>query len=110
MGVDTKVLLMPAPDILDVLRYLDGKYSRVTLSSASNDFYWACFKDGVDERQLAIFPPYKCASDYAEITKEPAVYISMGMWGNSEIIARGLATHFGGMIMVNDSKDNWTRP
>jgi hypothetical protein len=109
MGVDTKILLTGAPDILEVLKFADRTWGNASLHpfGARVDAYWLFFKDGKDERQLSVFPPGECASDYADVCAAPAVYMSMGCWGNSEAIARRFAIAFGGMIMPNDSTDDW---
>lgn len=107
MGIDTKILLTKAPDILDILRFATERWQDVKLSYTPAGFYWLEFMDGRDQRQLSVSPPERCASDYADVHVGPAVYMSMGCWGNSEAIARRFAVHFGGMIMPNDCTDDW---
>lgn len=112
MGVDTKALLTSAPDILDILNYVTERYRNASLMRAGVEpyFYYVDFKDGSDQRHVALFPPGKCASDYADFWPGPAVYISMGHWGNSELIARRMVVHFGGgFIQPNDCRDDWQR-
>lgn len=110
MGVDTKVLLTNPPSILDLLAYAEETYSRAKLrfcKIGDGGFYRLEFRDGKDQRTLSVFPPDECASDYADAHTGPAIYISMGCWGNSEAIARRLAIKYGGMVMPNDCTDDW---
>ena len=107
MGVNTKVLLTNPPSILDLLQYVDETYGTAALRPTKSGFYWLFFKDKNEPRHLSVFPPGECASDYADVHTGPAIYIIMGCWGNSEAIARRLAIRFGGMIMPNDSTDDW---
>jgi hypothetical protein len=108
MGVDTKVLLTSAPDVIELLRFASAVWDNARLTTFGGvNAFWLSFEDGSDKRALAVFPPGECQEDYADVCKSPAVYISMGCWGNSEAIARRFAVKFGGMIMPDDSKDDW---
>lgn len=107
MGIDTKILLTGETDILNVLRFAHETFKGANLQPAGHDFYWLNFKDGEDQRGLSVFPADVCASDYADVHTGPAILMSMGMWGNSEIIARKFAAKFGGLFMVDDSNGEW---
>lgn len=111
MGVDTKVLLTDPPSVLELMGFIATRYKEVSLRQAgiSEDipWYWMSFNDGNDKRQLSVFPPELCSTDYDDVHDGPAMYISMGRWGNSVLIARRIAKHFGGFIMPNDCTDAW---
>lgn len=111
MGVDTKILLTSNPSPLDVLVWVDKHYERVNITASSlEDFYYINFKDGEDERHVSFFTNGNCSSDYQDISSSPCAYLSMGCWGNSEVIARRMAIYFGGFIMVNDCSGDWIKP
>jgi len=108
MGVDTNVLLTENPSPLEILEWANEHYTKVNLTHSGDDFYYLNFMEGEDQRHIAIFSNGNCMCDYADVSSKPCALLSMGMWGNSEVIARRLATHFGGLIKVNDCTDDWT--
>lgn len=108
MGIDTKILLTNPPEITDLLRFADEQYEDAALkASLPQSLLWLSFKDGKDNRSLAVFPPGECASDYADVHTGPAILMSMGYWGNAEAIARRFTVKFGGMFMLNDCDGEW---
>jgi len=110
MGIDTQALLTDAPSALDLLHWADEKYLMATLRpSGVENLYHINFKDGEDSRMLSVFVNNSVASDYKGLYTGDATFVSMGCWGNSEVIARKLVASFGGWLRVNDCEDEWTR-
>ena len=111
MGVDTKAILTKAPTATDLLIWADKNYKKANLTASHVDsrFFHLNFMDDKDQRNLAVFVDNSVACDYRDLYTGDATYISMGMWGNSEVIARKLVSEFGGWLRVNDCVDDWKR-
>ena len=111
MGVDTNAILTKAPTATDLLIWANKNYKGASLAVAGvdGDHFWLNFLDGEDQRILSIFVNNRVACDYGDLYTGDATFISMGMWGNSEVIARKLVSEFGGWLRVNDCVDDWKR-
>ena len=112
MGVDTNVILTKAPTATDLLIWASKNYKQANLVAAGPDgdhFFYLNFMDGKNQRNLSVFVDNSVACDYRDLYTGDATFISMGMWGNSEVIARKLVSEFGGWLRVNDCEDDWKR-
>lgn len=103
MGVDTKAILRKGTTIEKIEKAISEKYTDVEVKpTLMLDFMYVIFKDGADQRQLAVSFTNSC--DIA------GVWISLGKWGNSIEIARYLCETFGGYLDENDCDDEGYYP
>ena len=111
MGVDTNAILTNAPTATDLLIWANKNYKKANLVAVGNDghHFLLNFVDGEDQRILSVFVDNYVSCDYRDLYTGDATYIVMGMWGNSEVIARKLVSEFGGWLRVNDCEDEWKR-
>ena len=109
MGVDA--ILTKAPTATDLLIWANKNYKQANLVVVGTDVnhFWLNFVDGEDQRTLSVFVNYCASCDDEGFLTGDATYIIMGMWGNSEVIARKLVSEFGGWLRVNDCEDEWKR-
>lgn len=102
MGLDTKAIIRRGVTIQEIATVLKEKYTEVEVRETSmEDFMYITFKDGVDQRQLAVSFTDSCERDDG-IT---GVWLSLGMWGNSVEILRYVCETFGGYLDENDCDD-----
>lgn len=101
MGVDTKAILRKGISIEQIEKAMSEKYTDVEVRATSNDFIYLIFKDGEDQRQLAVSFTNSCERDNGI----GGIWCSLGMWGNSVEIARYLCEKFGGYLDENDCDD-----
>ena len=106
MGVDTKAILRKGTTIEQIEKAISDKYTEVEVRAAMPDFMYVTFKDGEDQRQLAVSFTNSCERDNGIA----GVWISLGMWGNSVEIARYLCETFGGYLDENDCDDEGFYP
>jgi len=106
MGVDTKAILRKGVTIEQIEKAISQKYTDVEVRASSNDFMYIAFKDGNDQRQLAICFSSSCETDNGI----SGVWTSLGMWGNSIEIARYLCETFGGYLDENDCDEEGFYP
>lgn len=110
MGVDAQAILTSAPDLRDLMVYLTSKYTCVnSRTTGESDLFWINFADGEDQRQLACFFDNSVSCDYEELYTGNSTYVSLGKWGNSSVILRGLVTEFGGWVREDDCNGDWKR-
>lgn len=101
MATDSKAILRKGVTIDQIVKAISDKYTDVNVHASSTDFMYVTFKDGQDQRQLAVSFSDSCFSDYGI----HGVWCSLGMWGNSVEIIRYLCESFGGYIDENDCDD-----
>ena len=101
MGVDTNAILRKGTTIEQIEKAISDKYADVEVRATMPDFMYVIFKDGADQRQLAISFSNSCERDNGI----SGVWCSLGMWGNSIEIVRYLCETFGGYIDENDCDD-----
>jgi len=102
MGVDTKAILRKGTTIEQIERAITAKYTDVEVITTSMfDFMFILFKDGEDQRKLAVSFSNTCERDCGIA----GVWTSLGLWGNSIEIAKYLCETFGGYIDENDCDD-----
>jgi len=101
MGVDTKAILRKGVTIEQIQEALSNKYGNVEVNSTFEDFMYVSFKDGDDQRDMAVSFNNSCERDNGIA----GVWCSMRLWGNSVEIARYLCETFGGYLDENDCDD-----
>ncbi|HHT9021258.1 TPA: hypothetical protein ACT5CK_002441, partial [Flavobacterium psychrophilum] len=101
MGVDTKAILRKGVSIEQIEKAISEKYTDVEVRATSPDFMYLIFKDGKDQRRLAVSFTNSCERDNGI----SGIWCSLGMWGNSVEIARYLCEKFGGYLDENDCDD-----
>ena len=106
MGVDTKAILRKGTTIEQIEKAISKKYTDVRVHMSTCDFAWVSFKDGAEQRQLAVL----LADSYDSENNIYGVWTSMGMWGNSVEIVRYLCETFGGYLDENDCDDEGYYP
>ena len=106
MGVNTTAILRKGLTIEEIEKAISEKYTDVEVRASSNDFMYVIFKDGADQRQLAISFSNSCERDNGIA----GIWISLGMWGNSIDIARYLCETFGGYLDENNCDDEGYYP
>ena len=107
MGVDTKAILRKGTTIEKIEKAISEKYTDVEVKPTSMlDFMYVIFKDGADQRQLAVSFTNSCERD----DNIAGVWTSLGLWGNSIEIAKYLCESFGGYIDENDCDDEGYYP
>ncbi len=106
MGVDTKAILRKGTTIEQIEKAISDKYTEVEVRATMPDFMYVTFKDGADQRQLAVSFTNSCERD----DNIAGVWTSLGKWGNSVEIARCLCETFGGYIDENDCDDEGFYP
>ena len=63
MGVNTTAILRKGLTIEEIEKAISEKYTDVEVRASSNDFMYVIFKDGADQRQLAISFSNSCERD-----------------------------------------------
>ena len=106
MGVDTKAILRKGTTIEQIEKAISDKYTEVEVMATMPDFMYVTFKDGADQRQLAVSFTNSCERDDGIA----GVWTSLGKWGNSVEIAKYLCKTFGGYIDENDCDDEGFYP
>lgn len=106
MGVDTKAILRKGTTMEQIKKAISDKYTEVEVMATMLDFMYVTFKDGADQRRLAVSFTNSCERDNGIA----GVWISLGMWGNSVEIARYLCETFGGYLDENDCDDDGFYP
>jgi len=106
MGVDTKAILRKGTTIEQIEKAISEKYTDVEVMATMPDFMYVTFKDGADQRQLAVSFTNSCERD----NNIAGVWTSLGKSGNSVEIARYLCETFGGYIDENDCDDEGFYP
>ena len=107
MGVDTKAILRKGTTIEKIEKAISEKYTNVEVKSTSMlGFIYVIFKDGADQRQLAVSFANSCERDDGIA----GVWTSLGKWGNSIEIARYLCETFGGYLDEDDCDDEGYYP
>jgi hypothetical protein len=106
MGVDTRAILRKGTTIEQIEKAISEKYTEVQVRATMPDFMYVSFKDGADQRQLAVSFTDSCERDDGIA----GVWVSIGMWGNSVEIVRYLCETFGGYIDENDCDDEGFYP
>lgn len=107
MGVDTKAILRKGTTIEKIEKAISEKYTEVEVKPTSMlDFMYVIFKDGADQRQLAVSFTNSCERE----NNIAGVWTSLGKWGNSIEIARYLCETFGGYLDESDCDDEGYYP
>ena len=106
MGVDTKAILRKGVTIQEIEKALSDKYTEAEVRATMPDFMYAMFKDGGDQRKLAISFTNSCEIDNGIA----GVWVSLSNWKNSVGIARYLCETFGGYLDENDCDDEGFYP
>jgi len=107
MGVDIKAILRKGTTIEKIEKAISEKYTDVEVKPTSMlDFMYVIFKDGADQRQLAVSFTNSCERE----NNIAGVWTSLGKWGNSIKIARYLCETFGGYLDENDCDDEGLYP
>jgi hypothetical protein len=101
MGVDTKAILRKGTTIEQIEKAISAKYTDVKVHAPEKDFMFIIFKDGEDQRQLAVSFTNSCEREDGIA----GVWTSLGMWGNSVEIMKYLCETFGGYLDENDCDD-----
>jgi hypothetical protein len=101
MGVDTKAILRKGTTIEQIEHAISVIYADVKVRASRSDFMYIVFKDGADQRSLAVSFTNSCESDYGI----SGVWVSLGFGGNSVEIVKYLCETFGGYIDENDCDD-----
>lgn len=107
MGVDTKAILRKGVTIEQIEQAISAKYAEVGVrATLMSTFMYLTFKDGNDNRQLAVSFTNSCEREDGI----SGVWVSLGKWGNSVEIARYLCETFGGYLDENDCDDEGFYP
>lgn len=106
MGVDTKAILRKGITIEQIEKAISAKYTDIKVIASSPDFMYVIFKDGEDQRSLAVSFTDSCERDYGI----SGVWTSLGKWGNSVEIAKYLCETFGGYIDEDDCDEEGFYP
>ena len=104
MSVDTDGKIKAEYGVKDIQRVLKHKYNveAKLRYSGLKDFYMLEFDYKDEHRILSVFENY-----VDDETRETGTHLSLGMYGSSVQIMRGILESFGGYIRENDLKDNW---
>lgn len=106
MGVDTRAILRRGVTIEEIEIALKEKYTEVKVVPSSKDFMYVVFKDGSDQRQMAISFSNSCERD----DKIAGVWCSLGLSRNSVQIMRYLCKTFGGYLDESDCDEDGFYP
>jgi hypothetical protein len=106
MSVSTNAILRKGTTIEQIEKAISDKYTEVKITATMPDFMYVTFKDGVDQRQLAVSFTNSCENDNGI----SGVWISLNMWGNSVEILRYLCETFGGYLDENDCDEHGYYP
>lgn len=105
MSVDTKGLIRPNTTISELESYMKLHYQNVSVTEYGREpynIYNINFNDGVVCRNLSIILKTLDNNVVEGITLTDGVWLSLGCWGNSVEIIKGIASYFGGCIDEND--------
>lgn len=104
MSVDTDGKIKAEYGVKDIQRALKHKFNveSILRYSGMKDYYTLEFDYEKEHRILSVFENY-----IDDETKEISTHLSMGMYGSSIPIMRGILESFGGYIRENDLHDNW---
>ena len=98
MSIATIAILRKGVSIEQIEKTISKKYIEVKVETITPDFMYIIFKDGSEQRQLAISFSNSCEIDDGIA----GVWVSLGKWGNSVNIIKYLCETFGGYIDEND--------
>lgn len=102
MSVDSKAIIRKGVNIQEIELALKRKYSEVrVISSSMDDIMYVMFKDGQEDRQMAVSFNGSCLKDNGI----DGVRLSLGLWGNTIEILKYLCQTFGGYLDENDCDD-----
>lgn len=104
MGMDTDGKIKSIYGVKDIQRALKHKFNIDTYLRTTTviDYHKLDFEYRDEHRTLSIFENYP-----DDETKEIGTHLSLGMWGSSVELMRGILESFGGHIKENDCKDEW---
>lgn len=104
MSVDTDGKISAEYGVKDVQRVMKHKFNidSKLRYSGMKDYYTVEFNYKDEHRILSVFEHY-----IDDATKEVGTHLSMGMYGCSIEIMRGILEGFGGYIRENDCTDEW---
>ncbi|MFO1442867.1 hypothetical protein KDN24_06515 [Bacillus sp. Bva_UNVM-123] len=104
MGVDTDGRISNKHGVKDIQRALKHKFNinNNISDTHSKDYYVLSFDYKGENRNLSVFENY--VDDY---DGKPGTHMSLGMWGSSIELMRGILEMYGGEIKENDCSDEW---
>lgn len=104
MSVDTDGKIKAKYGVKDIQRIMKHKLhiDSILRYSGMKDFYTLEFNYKDEHRILSVFENY-----VDDETNETGTHLSMGMYGSSIQIMRGILEGFGGYIRENDLHDHW---
>lgn len=104
MSVDTDGKIKAEYSVMDIQRVLKHKFNIESKLrySGMKDFYTLEFNFNDEHRILSVFENY-----IDDETNELGTHLSMGMYGSSIQIMKGILECFGGYIRENDCTDSW---
>ena len=104
MGVDTDGKVKVEYGVKDIQRVLKHKFNVESKLrySGMKDYYTLEFDYKDEHRILSVFENYM-----DDETNEVGTHLSMGMYGSSIQIMRGILEGFGGYIRENDLTNKW---
>lgn len=106
MSVDTKAIIRKGTTIEQIEKVLSYKYENVEIVSSSPDFMYITFKDGDDDRTLAVSFTNSCERDNGIA----GVWLSLGKNGNSIEIMKHICNSIGGYIDEDDCDEEGFYP
>lgn len=106
MAVNTNAILKKGTTIQEIVKAISERYSDVKVETVMPQFMYVSFKDGADQRKLAVSFTNSCEKEY----NIAGVFVSLDKWGNSVEIAKYLCEYFGGYLDENDCDDQGFYP
>lgn len=106
MGTCSKAILRKGVTIEEIEKAISEKYSDVEVRAPMPDFMYVTFKDGKDQRQLAVSYSNSCERDDGI----SGVWVSLNKWGDSVVILGYLCETFGGYLDDDDCDDEGFYP
>lgn len=106
MGTDTKGLINKNVTILDIQRLLENKFGITDSKFNSSDdrFYSLVFTFEEENRMLSVY-----LNSFEKDFNEDFTWLSLGAYGCSIKIIKGIVENYGGFIKEYDSRDDWDR-
>ena len=102
MGVDSKAIIRPGTNLGELVEFIEKRYGEVVVDPTHAEyFFYLRFRDGEDNRLLAVFYDRMAERDYGI----HGVLLSLGLWGNAVDILKGFCEEFGGYLDENDCDD-----
>ena len=104
MSVDTDGKIKAEYGVKDIQRVLKHKFNieSILRYSGMKDYYTLEFDYKDEHRIISVFENYM-----DDETQETGTHLSMGMYGSSIQIIRGILEGFGGYIRENDLHNEW---